>query len=370
LPSKILIAGSGPGALEATLALAECGYLDPEISLISPQTTFHYRPNLVMEPFGVSQTASYNVGEIIRHPRVQQWEGTLERVDAAAGKAWSPEGDEFSFDALIVATGTKPKIDLPAPAITLGAPGSLDALKDVAAEIDAGAVRNVLFTIADAPSWQIPLYEFALMSAARAEQQSGQQIAIAVVTPEGLPLESLGVENSATVARLCNELGVVVRTGLTVATYDGETAVLSDGEHVAVDRLFAIPGLSAVVPEGLPLDAAGFIPVDEHQLVVGTDNVYAVGDVTNFRVKQGGLASAEADAAVEAIEASLGTRESAEPFNREIHAILLSHERRVPLKAKIGDLSSESLPAEPLDGPAQKIHSRLLSERLRDISPR
>jgi sulfide:quinone oxidoreductase len=162
---------------------------------------------------------------------------------------------------------------------------------------------------------------------------------------------------------------VVVRTGLSVATYDGETAVLSNGERVTVDRLFAIPALAAVVPEGLPLNAAGFIPVDEHQLVVGTENVYAVGDVTNFRIKQGGLASDEADAAIESIEAALGTRESATPFAGEIQAIVLIADRRLHLKAKIGETSSESLEADALDGPAQKIHSRLLTERLRDISP-
>jgi sulfide:quinone oxidoreductase len=227
----------------------------------------------------------------------------------------------------------------------------------------------VLFTIADAPSWHLPLYELALMSAARAEQQTTQQIAIAIVTPESSPLEVMGAGNAETVMRLCHELGVVVRTGLSVNAYDGTTAVLSDGERVAVDRLFAIPALKPTVPEGLPLDAAGFIPVDEHQLVVGTDNVYAVGDVTNFRVKQGGLASDEADAAIEAIEASLGTRESAEPFAGEIQAILLIADRRVAMKAKIGAEASETLVADQIEGPAQKIHSRLLSERLRDISP-
>jgi sulfide:quinone oxidoreductase len=322
-----------------------------------------------MEPFGVERTASYLVADIIQHPNVQQWLGTLERVDAAAGKAYSPEGDEFDFDALIIATGTKPQIDLPPPAITLGAPKSLDALKQVVADIDAGAVRNVLFTIADAPSWHLPLYEFALMAADRAESQSAQQIVISIVTPEDSPLESMGIENSAAISRLCNELGIALRTGLSVAAYDGEQAVLSDGERVAVDRLFAIPALSAVAPEGVPLDADGFIPVDEHQLVTGTTNVYAVGDVTNFRIKQGGLATEEADAAVESIEAALGTRGGAAPFSREIRAILLSADRRVAMSARIGETTSESLETEQPTGAAQKIHSRLLSERLRDINP-
>jgi sulfide:quinone oxidoreductase len=103
--------------------------------------------------------------------------------------------------------------------------------------------------------------------------------------------------------------------------------------------------------------------------VTGTTNVYAVGDVTNFRIKQGGLATEEADAAVESIEAALGTRGGAAPFSREIRAILLSADRRVAMSARIGETTSESLETEQPTGAAQKIHSRLLSERLRDINP-
>lgn len=366
---EILIAGSGPGALEATLGLSASEHLDASIALISPQVEFQYRPNMVMEPFGVSTTAKYAVAEVIRHPNVTQWKGTLERVDVAASKAFSPEGDEFSFDALVIATGTEIHADLSDPVVTFGKPGSLEKLKDIVAEIDAGSVQSVLFTTPAGPTWQLPIYEFALMCADRAERQSGQQIVVSIATPEFEPLDVFGAENSAAVRQLCAELGVVVQTDTTVEAFDGTTAHLSDGTSQAVDRVFAMPRLTGRAPEGIPADEHGFLHVDTSQLVEGTSNVYAVGDVTDFRVKQGGLASLQADAAICSIESELGDREAPEPFAREIEAILIAASRRVAMRARIGEETSQSIAIEQPTGPVQKIYSRLLSERLREISP-
>lgn len=366
---EILIAGSGPGALEATLGLSRSKQLDAIVALISPQLEFRYRPNMVMEPFGVSKTAKYAVAEVIRHPDVTQWQGTLERVDIAASKAYSPEGDEFNFDSLVIATGTETHADLTEPVVTFGKPGSLEALTDIVAEIDAGSVHSVLFTAPTGPIWQLPLYEFALMCADRAERQSAQQIAVSIATPEAGPLDIFGAENSAAVRQLCAELGVTVHTDTTVEGFDGSTAHLGDGTSQVVDRVFAMPRLTGRAPEGLPTDENGFIHVDDNQLVQGTANVYAVGDVTDFRVKQGGLASKQADAALSAIEAALGDREAPEPFVREIEAILIGAGRRLAMCAQIGEETSQSIAIEQPTGPVQKIYSRLLSERLHEISP-
>ena len=48
------------------------------------------------------------------------------------------------------------------------------------------------------------------------------------------------------------------------------------------------------------------MPVDEHAAVAGLEDVYAVGDATSFPIKQGGLATQQADAAAAAIAAAAG----------------------------------------------------------------
>ncbi len=364
---RILVAGSGPGALEATLALSRSEHLEPEISLISPQTEFHYRPNMVMEPFGVSETASYSVGEIIAHPNVHQWQGVIDRVDHQAGTAHSPEGDEFAFDAMVIATGTTPRAPLPEPAITLGLPGSIEEVTGIVGAVDRGELRSVVFTMPDGPTHRLPLYELSLMIADRAARQSGQQVDVALVTPEPSPLIIYGDDHSAHVAEFCRRLGVHVHANATVSLYDGNTVTLDDSTTHPAERLVSMPRLEPRTPQGVPTDENGFIPVDNLQRVKGTENLFAVGDVTDARVKQGGLATQEADAACQAIEAALGTREEATGLSGEIEALLLTATERVPLRARLTESGSVSLETAQPEGPVQKIYSRLLAERLREI---
>lgn len=370
--AKVLIVGSGPGALEACLALSRSEHLpDLEISLISPQTEFVYRPNVVVEPFGGQEPSRYNVGEIIAGSNTQQWLGTIDRVDPGAKKAWSPEGDEFDFDAIIIATGTEQRADLPEPAITFGGPAAMDEFKALVADVDAGVVHNIVFTAAEGRFWSLPLYELALMTASRAESQSVSQISVSIITPEHEPLQVFGSENAARVLSLLTQFGVTVQLESAVSLWDGHTLVTADGENHQVDRVFAMPKLFGRAPNGLPRVDDGFVPVDHHQQVLGPDGplagIYAVGDVTNFPIKQGGLASEEADVAVAAIEAELAGGPVPAPFSGEIQAILLTAETRMVMRARIGEDGSESLPTPELDGPEQKIYSRLLGDRLREL---
>jgi NADH dehydrogenase FAD-containing subunit len=364
---EILVVGSGPGALEATLALSRSELIDAHVSLISPQTEFVYRPNLVVEPFGGAAPASYSVAAIIEHPDVSQWLGTIERVDAENKTAWSPEGDEFKYDAIVLATGTATEATLESPAVTLGGPDTMDQLRAVVADIDAGTLRNLVFAAPDGPTWLLPMYELAFMASERAARTSSQQVLIAIVTPEESPLAAFGAENSLTVARMAEQLGVVVHLGAAVTGFDGATMTLSDGGAYPVDRLVSGALLRGRVPAGVPVNKEGFVPVDAHQRVPGASGMFAVGDVTSFRFKQGGLASEQADAAVEAIEQDLGARESAAPFPGIVQGILLTAGGRTPLRAQVTADTAESLPAEPLEGPAQKIFSRLLPDRLHSL---
>ena len=51
-PTKVLIAGGGVAALETMLALRRMAEERVEITLISPESSFSYRPLAVAEPLG------------------------------------------------------------------------------------------------------------------------------------------------------------------------------------------------------------------------------------------------------------------------------------------------------------------------------
>ena len=77
----------------------------------------------------------------------------------------------------------------------------------------------------------------------------------------------------------------------------------------------------------------GFVPVDPHGRVAGLERVYAAGDGTAFPIKQGGLATQQADAVAETIAAARrrADRAAAVPARPARDA---PHRRRRPLHAQ------------------------------------
>ena len=100
--------------------------------------------------------------------------------------------------------------------------------------------------------------------------------------------------------------------------------------------MIALPGLAGPFLPGLPHDARGFIPTDAHARVLGCAGVYAAGDATTFPLRQGGLAAQQADAAAEAIAASLGAIAQAEPFRPVLRGVLLTGGAPLYLRAVLG----------------------------------
>ena len=101
------------------------------------------------------------------------------------------------------------------------------------------------------------------------------------------------------------------------------------GERLEVDRVVTVPVLDGPAIDGLPHDAAGFLPVDAHGRVTGSPGVYAAGDATDFEIKQGGIACQQADAAAEAIAAGAGVAIDPAPFAPVLRGLLLTeHDTR------------------------------------------
>ena len=118
--------------------------------------------------------------------------------------------------------------------------------------------------------------------------------------------------------------------------------VLEDGRSIPTDSAITIPCLEGPRTIGLPANAEGFIPVDAHGRVKGIDNVYVAGDGADFPVKQGGLATQQADAAAEAIAAGLGSLHVPEPFKPVLRAVLLTGATPIYLRANLHDAEARA----------------------------
>ena len=71
---------------------------------------------------------------------------------------------------------------------------------------------------------------------------------------------------------------------------------------VAAERVVSLPRLEGLRILGIPQDDDGFIGTDLSGRVRGLEDVYAAGDITDYPVKQGGIATQQADAVAATIQ--------------------------------------------------------------------
>ena len=79
----------------------------------------------------------------------------------------------------------------------------------------------------------------------------------------------------------------------------------------------------------------GFLPTDAHGYVMGADAVLAAGDATTFPIKQGGLATQQADAAAATIAHALGANVEPMPFAPVLRGLLLTGGAPLYLRAEL-----------------------------------
>ena len=212
--------------------------------------------------------------------------------------------------------------------------------------------------------WPLPLYEIALMTQRRAAQRR-IDAKIALITPEPAPLAIFGPAPAA-VAELLRARGIELFTSSTVREIGPGGIKLSPGDRaLGPAEAVALPEMEGPAIQGLPSDERGFIPVDDHARVKGIDGVYAAGDGTNFPIKQGGIATQQADAAAAHIAHALGAASVPEAFRPVLRGKLLTGDESISMSAEIagGGGQPGGLPGCPR-WPPHKIAARYLSPLL------
>ena len=144
------------------------------------------------------------------------------------------------------------------------------------------------------------------------------------MTPEDSPLKMFGTAASDEVGDLLAERGIEVRAGAYPEAAPGGLVLTPGGEHIAVDRIVAMPRLRGPAIPGLPHANDGFIAVDQYGGVRGVEDVFAAGDGTAFPIKQGGLAAQQADSAAAVIAVRAGARVETHPFKPVLRGLLLT----------------------------------------------
>jgi sulfide:quinone oxidoreductase len=304
-PLEVLIAGGGVAGLETLIALRDLAGSRVRITLVTPETEFIYRAMSVAEPFDLGSPQRHPLEEIARDFSVELVADELDSVMTSWDRVFTRSGAELPYDALVVTTGAsaRPAWD---HVLTFTGPRDTDAMGRLVHEVTGGAVESVAFVVPSGVTWPLPLYELALMTAERA-REAGRTPELAVYTPEKEPLAIFGEESWKDVAAQLEAAGVrVMRSADVEVTPEGDVVLPIDETPMRYERVVAVPRLEGRAPRGVPVDDQGFIPIDTHGMVHGATHVYAAGDGTDFPVKQGGIASQQADAVAELIAKRAG----------------------------------------------------------------
>lgn len=318
---RVLIAGGGVAALEAALALRELAGERLEVELCAPRREFVYRPFAVGEPYGTASVLRYDLGALTAQIDASFRLGGIFAADPVAKQATARDGERIPYDYLLVAPGARTLWAVPG-AVTFWGVADEGGFSGIVRRLRSGALRDVVFTMPSGRSWSLPLYELALLGSSVLTKSGIEDARLTVVTPEGAPLELFGRVVGEQMGQLLAAHRIEVVGGThPVAFEEGRLSVVP-GDPIETEAVVSLPRLEGRRIDGLPADANGFLQVDEHGRVAGVDDVFAAGDVTAFPVKQGGIATQEADAAAEAIAAAAGCEIEPAPFDPVLRGVL------------------------------------------------
>lgn len=363
-PLDVVIAGGGVAGLEAMIALHRLAGPRVRVELLAPERKFVYRPLSVAEPFGLAEPAQIELAELTGRHGARHRCDALASVDPSRRRLHTVSGRILRYDALLLAIGTQP-VEAVTGALTFRGPQDIAAFGRLLQELEAGQVGSVAFAVHHRVGWPLPLYELALLSAARLESLGARDINWKLVTPEKEPLEVFGARASRTVADLLDERDVEVMTSCLPRIARRGHLLLEDGRELRAERVVALPELRVPFVPGVPRGAGGFVPTDGRGRVKGLERVFAAGDVTSFPIKQGGLAAQQADTCAAGIAALAGVPVEQHAPDLRLRAALITGGAPRFLRAALSDREATSTAGSSvLWWPPGKVAARYLAPYL------
>lgn len=319
---RVVIVGGGVAGVEAALALGDLAPAEVDVVLVAPEPTFVLRPKVVEEPFTHQPAERHELRRLLDDIGGGYVRAAVRTVDVERRTVNLESGAEIDYDLLLVCVGGRIEPAYRNAEIFWSATGDL-SVDRLIRDARRSFGRTLVLVAPPSTSWALPLYELALRLRRRSEELGLDDLRLRLLTPESKPLSTLGHRASDAVAAVLSARHISVKaSSFVVEDENEELHVAPHGSPVHAGIVLALPKICGPRLAGLPDDPSGFIPVDEYGRVEGALDVYAAGDATNFWIKQGGLATQQADAAAEHIAARLGARIDPSPFRPHLRGQL------------------------------------------------
>jgi sulfide:quinone oxidoreductase len=365
---RVLIAGGGVAGLETLLALRALAADRVDVTLLAPELKFVNRSMAVDQPFKPQRVRGLRLADTAAELDARWYHGALDRVEHDERRVITKDGRPLHYDMLVVAIGAHPEREWHSDAVLTyhdGRDGPNYRL--LLHQLREGTVNRLAFVKPAGPSWPLPLYDLALMTAVDCAAHERSEVELSLVTPEEEPLGIFGSAASGAIRGLLDGCGVTLHTSSYGVPSRPGWLDISPGElRLVVDRVVTEPRLVGPRLRGVPSGRDGFLHSDAHGRLAGLDGVFAAGDATAFPIKQGGLAAQQADAVAEAIAASVGADIDPQPFRPILRGVLLTGGPARYLRADIsgGAGDDSKISGQALWWPPDKIAGRYLAPYL------
>ena len=368
---RVLIAGGGIAGLETLIALRDLAGERVTPILVAPEPEFTYKPFTVEEPFSPQPAERRALAPIAEEFGARFVLNGLTGIDPDRQVVLVGGGSELAYDAAVICVGAR-QVPAYKDAVTFRTTGEPLEMTEILRNSAATEPGRIAFVAAPGATWPLPLYELALMARRRALELGLRDLECAIVTPEEAPLIMFGRLASNAVGQLLQVRKIRAITSARVTEVKQGTVRWAPGDQeLTVSSVVALPALDGPAIPGLPADEHGFIPIDQHARVRNLEHVYAAGDGTTFPIKQGGLATQQADAAAEHIAALAGAPVDPHPFHPILRGRLLTGGESLSLSADVGGGSGEGETSlDYLWWPPHKVSGKYLPAWLAGEEPR
>jgi sulfide:quinone oxidoreductase len=352
---RVTVLGGGPAAAEVLLALRALTDERMALELITPQPQLALRAASTGAAFGEGEVAVYDLAELAEETGAALRIDAAEAVAPTARRIRLASGATAEYDALVLAVGARARAGIPGATVFRD---QRDARLLHALLEDLGSVRRVAFAVPAGVAWTLPLYELALLTVAEAARRD-VELEVTLVTPERRPLEVFGPRTGTRVAGLLAERGVRVLLSTAAVSAERGRLALRHGGSIAADRVIAVPRLVGRRIAGIPADWNNFVHTDPYGHVAELSDVFAAGDMTAFPIKQGGIATQQAD-----VIAAVLAGATVPPVRHVLRTQLLGAGEPLYLRTELdghGRVLSEAVGDEPDWWPAAKLFGRRLT---------
>ena len=362
-PLSVVICGGGFAAAEGLLRLRRLAAERVAVTLLAPDEYLNYRPQTVLTPFTGSPVTRYPIGELTAVTGAQWVRDRLASVDLGAHTAHTTDGQSLVYDALLLAPGAQER--KPSPHVALFTDRTKgQTFRGIVEEIDAGAITSLTLIEPAGPSWPLPLYELALLTAKHVHDR-GLHVQITLVSLSPHPLYPFGDVVGATVQRLLQDAGVTLYLRTSAHIVGPRLVELKpSGVELHQDRIVTLPTIIGPNVRGVPGDARDrFIPVDDRCRVRGADgHVFAAGDATDLPIKHGGLAAQQADIAAAGIAHLADAAPAPGPFRPVLYGTMLTGDAPLYLKAHV--VAGRGWASEVLTAPTWSSDQLVVADEL------